>query len=257
MKIYGHRGASGHAPENTMPAFQLAAEMGAQGIELDVQLTKDHELVIFHDGIMKRTARWKQDVYEGANQIGKAGEAVEGWVKDYTLAQVQSMEVGSWMDEKWSGTPIPTMEEVYQWMQTNKMEVNIEIKVSSADDSQELTEKTLAMAAAYGVTDRLLISSFCHPALVTSHECQPEIPTGILYSELFYHPEAYAKVVGAQALHPHFIHITPEDVQNSHHEGVLVNVWTPNSQEELQACIAMQVDGIITNYPDRALALLA
>ena len=250
MKIYGHRGASGHAPENTMEAFELAAKMGAHGIELDVQLTKDHQLVVFHDGSMKRTARWNKTTEEG-----KQGDPVEGMVGDYTLAQIQEMEAGSWFGETWRGARIPTMEEVYRWMQGNKLEVNIEIKVYDNRYFAELTEKTLALADRYGVSSRLLISSFCHPALAESQKLKPEIPTGILYSELFYRPEGYAQIVGAKALHPHFKQITAEDIQRSHETGVMVNVWTPNTEEELADCMAMQADGIITNYPDRALAL--
>ena len=98
MKVYGHRGASGYAPENTMAAFQLAAEMGAYGIELDVQLTKDGRLVIFHDDRLTRTARL-------------AGQPVEGMVCDYTLQELRAMEVGSWMGPQWQGERIPTMEE--------------------------------------------------------------------------------------------------------------------------------------------------
>ncbi len=250
MKIYGHRGASGHAPENTMEAFELAAKMGASGIELDVQLTKDHELVIFHDDSMKRTARWSKTVEDG-----REGEPVEGMVRQYTLAQIREMEVGSWMNETWRGVQIPTMEEVYRWMQGNELEVNIEIKVSDNRYFTELTDKTLELASAYGVSNRLLISSFCHPALAESQRVNPEIPTGVLYSELFYQPEKYAQIIGAKALHPYFRQITLEDVRRSQEAGVMVNVWTPNTEEDLKACIEMRVDGIITNYPDRALAL--
>lgn len=245
MKVYGHRGASGYAPENTMEAFQMAIEMGADAIELDVQLTKDEQLVIFHDNKMQRTARWAD------------GTPVTGQVREYTLEQIQQMEVGSWKSEEYKGAKIPTMEQVYQWMQQNEAEVNIEIKVPDGGYRKMLTEKTLEMAKAYGVEERLIISSFCHPALVDSHSQSPAIPTGILYSETLYRPEEYAVIVGAEALHPHFLQINAESVQACHAKGKIVNVWTPNTEEELTACIQMGVDGIITNYPDRALALLA
>ena len=243
MKVYGHRGASGYAPENTMAAFQLAVEMGAYGIELDVQLTKDGRLVIFHDDRLTRTARL-------------AGQPVEGMVCDYTLQELRAMEVGSWMGPQWQGERIPTMEEVFGWMQANTLQVNIEIKVPAGGYRRELTEQVLLLAKDCGVEDRILISSFYHPALADSRQILPQVPTGILYSEELYHGEAYADIVGAAALHPYHMAIDDKAVRLCQAAGKQVNVWTPNREEEIWRCVAMGVDGIITNYPDRALDLV-
>ena len=106
--VWAHRGASGYAPENTMEAFRMAEEMGADGIELDVQMTKDGELVIIHDETINRVCDGK------------------GWVKDFTLAQLRKYNFNKTHPE-YLRCEIPTLEEVYAWIKTTNLTVNVEI----------------------------------------------------------------------------------------------------------------------------------
>lgn len=241
MKIYAHRGASGYAPENTMPAFKLADELKADGIELDVQLSADGEIIVFHDNTMQRTARFV-----------KTGEPVTGAVSDYTLEEIRGMEAGSWLEEKWQGTPVPTLQEVLEWMQGNNICINIEIKTSSATYKPELVTKTIELVYEYGMAERTLFSSFHHSVLNQCRALAPQIPCGILYSCVFHKAEEYAGIVEAQALHPYHPSISAEAVAAAQAKGIIVNAWTPNSEEQIKSCFAKKVDGVITNFPDRA-----
>lgn len=235
-----------------MLAYEEARKAGADGIELDVQRTKDRALVIFHDDIMSRTARWRKD----AGSYGTPGKAVEGHVYDYTLDEIAHMEVGSWKDEAFYGERVPTMREVFEWMQTNQMRVNIEVKVPPMSYQSFLTVDTLKMAQACGVTERLIVSSFYHPALADSKSVCPGVPVGILTSDYLDHPEGYARLLGAQAVHPWFGNIDAARVRACTEEGLEVNVWTPNSKEELKRSMDMGVTTLITNCPEEALKLL-
>ncbi|HCA34205.1 MAG TPA: hypothetical protein DEP00_03805 [Lachnospiraceae bacterium] len=254
MKVYGHRGASGIMPENTMMAYQKALEFGADGFELDVQRTGDGGLVIFHDDVMARTARWTVDdlVFGGIK-----GEPVRGHIYDYpTKVLREEIEVGSWKSPDFAGAQIPLMEEVFQWMTTNQIAINVEVKVPIDSYRSFLTIDTVRLAQQYGLTGRLIVSSFYHPALLDVKRTDPSIDCGVLSSDDLVEPGRYVGLVGAQAYHPHFLNINKDDVDECHALGKAVNVWTPNSEEDLKRCIRMGVDTVITNYPDRALALL-
>lgn len=254
MKVYGHRGASGYMPENTMLAYQKALEVGADGFELDVQRTGDNGLVIFHDDVMPRTARWTVD---DAVYGGKKGQPVQGHIYDYpTRVLREEIEVGSWKSPDFAGAQIPLMEEVFQWMTTNEIAINVEVKVPIGSYRPFLTTETVGLAEKYGLTKRLIISSFYHPALLDVKRTDPSIPCGVLSSDDLVKPGSYVELVGAQAYHPYYRNITKDDVVQCHSLGKAVNVWTPNSEDDLRSCIAMGVDILITNYPDRALALL-
>jgi glycerophosphoryl diester phosphodiesterase len=181
MKVYGHRGASGIMPENTMMAYQKALEFGADGFELDVQRTGDGGLVIFHDDVMARTARWTVDdlVFGGIK-----GEPVRGHIYDYpTKVLREEIEVGSWKSPDFAGAQIPLMEEVFQWMTTNQIAINVEVKVPIDSYRSFLTIDTVRLAQQYGLTGRLIVSSFYHPALLDVKRTDPSIDCGVLSSD--------------------------------------------------------------------------
>lgn len=235
--VYAHRGASGYAPENTLEAFQLAADMGAQGIELDVHICKSGEIVVIHDETVDRVA-------DGT-----------GTVADMTLEELQALNVSKPIPG-YKPTRIPTLEEVYALVKPTGMHVNVELKTGYVD-YPDLVEKCVALAAKMGMTDRVLYSSFNHRSLMEVKAIDPALPCGLLYELVMIEPWKYAGAYGMNALHPHLSEVRCEDlVPSAHACGMEVNPWTVNTEEEIRFCIAHGCDRIITNYPDRALKIL-
>jgi len=234
-KIFAHRGASAYAPENTIAAFSLAEQMGADGVELDVQMTSDGEIVVIHDETVDRTTNG------------------QGWVKDLTLAQIKRFDA-SMGNEEYAGERIPTLDEVFDCLAESQMMINIEIK-----DSQvlypELAEKVLEMIDERDWEYRINLSSFNHMTLAHIRQIGSLAYTGVLFQDVLYEPWNYAHQLWATALHPHFLYV--DTVQNlieeAHNSLLEINTWTVNEVADIDRMLARGVDGIITNYPDRAL----
>ncbi|SMF81122.1 glycerophosphoryl diester phosphodiesterase [Paenibacillus uliginis N3/975] len=234
---FAHRGASGVCPENTMAAFRKALELGATGIETDVQMTKDGKLVLIHDETVLRTT----------------GE--QGFVKDYTFEEIQKLDAGSWFSEEFRGERLPALEELLELTKDRGTIVNIELKNGSIQ-YPELEEKVIASIRSFGMEDRVVISSFNHYSLVKCKSIAPEIRTGILYVEGLYKAWEYGQSVGADALHALKYAVLPEWVEEAKACGIVYHPWTVNEPEEMKRLIAAKVAGIITDYPDRLDGLL-
>ncbi len=235
--IWAHRGASGHAPENTLPAFQLAADMGADGVELDVQLTKDGVLVVCHDEKVDRTANAK------------------GWIKDYTLEELRKMDF-SYGNLAYEGVQIPTMEEVFDLLDPTGLTINIEMKTGIVMYPQ-LEEKIVELTNRKGWNDRVIYSSFNHYSVKKIKELNPEAKTGLLYADGPIDMPGYCKTVGADALHPALYNLQfPGFVQDCRDKGIDINVWTVNEEAYMKMAEQWGVHAIITNYPDKARKLL-
>ncbi|UNK16778.1 glycerophosphodiester phosphodiesterase [Paenibacillus sp. N3/727] len=234
---FAHRGASGVCPENTMSAFRKALELGATGIETDVQMTKDGKLILIHDETVLRTT----------------GE--QGFVKDYTFEEIQKLDAGSWFSEEFRGERLPALEELLELTKDRGTIVNIELKNGSIQ-YPELEEKVIASIRSFGMEDRVVISSFNHYSLVKCKSIAPEIRTGILYVEGLYKAWEYGQSVGADALHALKYAVLPEWVEEAKACGIVYHPWTVNEPEEMKRLIAAKVAGIITDYPDRLDGLL-
>jgi len=236
--VYGHRGASGYAPENTLEAFELAAKQGAYGVELDVQLTRDGELVVAHD-------EWLERVSEG-----------QGFLKDYTLKELKGLHFNKTFPS-FANARIPTLREVYELLKPTGLYVNAELK-NSVFDYPELERRVLELAAECGMSDSVIYSSFNHHSMLRMKALDSAAVCGLLYEGVLVRPWEYAKALGMDALHPQFCEtlITKGECEEAHALGLKVNTWTVNGETELGMVIAAGVDGIITNYPDRALRCL-
>lgn len=233
--IYGHRGASGYAPENTLEAFRLAMEMGADGFELDVHMSKDGELVVIHDESVDRTT-------DGT-----------GLVKDLTLAQLKALDASNHM-EQYRGAKIPTLAEVYDLIRDTRHIVNVEIKTDECFYPQ-IEEKCLALAQEKGVEDRILYSSFNHHTLRKMRRLKPDAKLGMLFGDIMIRPWEYAKNMDVDYLHPMKMNIyVPGFAEETRKAGYGINMWTINDEETIRECLKQDV-GIITNYPDVAIAL--
>jgi len=236
-KVWAHRGASGYYPENTMSSFEEAIRQKADGIELDVHLSKDGYLVVCHDETLNRTTNGK------------------GFIKQYDLYELKQLDAGSWFDKRFKGEKIPLLEEAIDLVKRSNMELNIEIKAGSIF-YPGIEEKVLKMIDKYGIRNKVIISSFDHYSLVKIKNIDKDIKTGILYTEALYKPINYMKTTGANALHPNYITLTKDIVEEAHALGIDINTYTVNIEEHIRFIKAMNVNAIITNYPDLAKTIL-
>ncbi|MNE01877.1 Glycerophosphoryl diester phosphodiesterase [compost metagenome] len=235
---FAHRGAAGHCPENTMVSFMRALELGATGIETDVQMTKDGHLVLIHDETLQRTA------------------GSPAWVKDLTLAEIKELDAGSWYHEDFRGERIPILQELLDLVRDKETVINLELK-NGIVLYPELERKVIEVVRQYGLTGRVIISSFNHYSLVECKKIAPEIRTGILYMEGIYEPWEYAKRIGADALHAFKYALHPELVAAAAKEGIPYHPFTVNEKQEMSDLITAGVAGIITDYPDRLAEMLS
>jgi glycerophosphoryl diester phosphodiesterase len=232
--IWGHRGASYIAPENTMESFRLAERMGADGIELDVHLTKNGHIVVAHDETIDRCS-------DGSGRI-----------IDKTLSELRSYDFSN-NREGYSGVRIPTLAEVLEFAAGTRMTVNIEIK-SGIVIYEGIEEKTVKLVEDYRLSDRVIYSSFNHYSLVLIKKINPRAQTGILYTEAMVDPHLYAKHIGASAIHPYYpTLLVPGVVEGCKKNGVRIHTWTADRRDHLSWLFGAGVDAVITNRPDEAL----
>ena len=234
---FAHRGAAGYCPENTMAAFKHAIELGATGIETDVQMTADGQLVLIHDESLQRTA--------GSPKL----------VKDVSLAELKQLDAGSWYDPAFKDERVPVLDELLELVQSTNLVVNLELK-NTLLPYPGLEEAVVEAVTRYGLANRIIISSFNHYALVKCKQLAPEIRTGILYSEGLFEPWDYAATVGADALHANYHAVTPEWVAKAGTHGLVYHPWTVNEPEQMRMLVDAGVSGIITDYPDRLANIL-
>jgi len=233
--IYAHRGASAQAPENTMAAFRKAIELGSGGIELDVHMTKDSQLVVIHDDVIDRTS----------NGTGK--------VKDLTFSELMRYDFGDWFSQEFSGEKIPTLEQVMTLLSGWEGVLNIEIKANVTGSESSV----IALIDKYKIRKRVIISSFNHYILVNIKRIDDTVETGALIMETLYAPWEYAKKIGASAIHPFYRAINQEIIEGCLANGIDVNVFTVDRPEDVKLFAKANVSGIITNMPDVALKSLS
>lgn len=266
---YAHRGARAYAPENTMPAFTKALELGAEAIELDVQLTKDGHPVVFHDYVLTRTTNISK-----LPQLQKHDEKTG--IHHLTLREVQTLDAGAWYakadpfnqitkgavssDEAaaFTGTQILTLEETLHFFKKSNMLLNLEIKDQTEidDHTHTIVHTVIDQIRGRDVAAQILISSFNHEYLKTIHTIMPEMPLGVLTEERIEHPAEYCKKLNATAYHPCRSITTAEDIQALHNAGLLVNIWTINCEKELSTFAQWGTDGLISDFPDLALTAI-
>lgn len=238
-RILAHRGASAYAPENTIPAFEMAFEYGADGIELDVHLSKDGEIVIIHDERLDRTTN------------------AHGFVRDFTLEELRGFDACNGM-EGFGGVTIPTLRELYEFIKDTDKTVNVEIKTDIID-YPGIGKKLFELEDEYNMKGRVLYSSFNHYTLFDLLAQRPDTPIGFLYICAMLKPWTYARSMGAKALHPHYITIskTPNMVAECNLMEIATNVWTVDDSAWMERLSGLGVTGIITNKPDLASTVLS
>lgn len=239
VQIFAHRGFSGYYPENTMLAFQkVAEETVADGIELDIQLTKDGEIVIMHDEMLDRTTNGS------------------GWLKDHTLEELKMLSVGVNVKSFFPRQTIPTLREYFTWLKTTKLITNIELKTSYFE-YEGIEEKLIAMVKEFGLEDQIWYSSFNHYTVARIKKLMPEAKCGLLTDTWLMNIGEYAASQGAASVNARTYFCAKEGVAaDLHAHNIALQAWTPNDAEMMQELVDAGVDVLITNYPDIAAKVL-
>lgn len=237
---FAHRGARAHAPENTLLAFSLAFDLGADAIECDVQRSRDGELVIIHDGTVDRTT-------DGS-----------GFVSEQALGELLGLDAG----RRWRlAQRIPTLAETLALVWERGGTVNLEVKGESVEESVA-TAQTLEPVLReqhLAFRKRILVSSFEHPALQLLKERLPWLRIGALFGTEWRRRDliAPALALSAGAIHPALPLTTPALIRRAHDAGLAVNVWTANRPTSIDRLIRWGVDGIFSDYPERVVIIRA
>lgn len=235
--ICAHRGASGYAPENTLEAFQLAVDQKAEAVELDVHLSRDRELIVTHDERIDR-------VSDGT-----------GYISQLSLRDIKR-HVFNATHPEYKEAKAPTLEEVFDLLRDTTLLINVELK-NSRMPYEGMEERCIALAARKGLEDRIIYSSFNHHSLLRVKAIKSDAVCGLLYDCCMIDPWDYAKRLGIEALHPHYseLLLNPIECEESRKAGLQVNTWTVNDDRDMKKIFRLGADMLITNYPDRALAV--
>ena len=234
--IFAHRGASAHAPENTLAAFELALAQGADGIELDVKLSADGHVVVIHDPTTDRTT------------------GARGRVKDLSLAELRGLNAGSFYSANFSAEKIPMLEEVFEAF-GKKIFINVEL-TNYNTPRDHLVESVCMLVKKFNVQKHVMFSSFYASNLSKARSYLPEVPCGLLaFNGLL---GAWARSFGFAfgkyaALHPYLRDVTPQQVQRVHRLKGRVHVWTVNAEEDMRRLFGWGVDAIFTDDPQLAI----
>lgn len=232
-QVTAHRGFSYAAPENTMYAFEAAAEAGADYIELDVQQTADGQLVVFHDDTVSRTT----------DGIGS--------LSSFTYNELAELSCGSWFrkgDRDFSDARVPLFSEALEFAADNDIMLNVEIKKS--DRTDDTARRAAEMLVEYGLEDQCYVTSFAYSALREAKQVDEGIKTALILNVAS--PSIYSNLRYIDAVSINFLFANQSVISNAHRSGKRVFVWTVNTRADMERMISMGADNIITDRPDIA-----
>ncbi|MGQ0814574.1 MAG: glycerophosphodiester phosphodiesterase [Gemmatimonadota bacterium] len=240
MIIIGHRGASGHAPEHTIPSYDRAIEIGVDYIEQDLQMTRDGVLVIMHDPTLDRTT------------------SCSGLVIERTLAEVKQCDAGSWFDAKFAGTRVPTLRELFERYGKS---VNYYIETKNPAEAPGMEEALLDLMEEFGLRDgaagnwQVLIQSFSRASLLKIRMLDPRLPVIQLIEKEHDSAAIRARLDDVRSyavgIGPSRLSVDAALVEAVHDQGLAVHPYTVNEPDEMKRLIALGVDGMFTDFPDR------
>lgn len=234
--VIAHRGASFYAPENTMSAFELAHQMKADMIELDVLLSKDNVPVVLHDSFLEGTTNGK------------------GLVKDHTLDELKQLDAGSWFSEKFKDEKIPTLEEVLIWAK-DKISLNIEVKTEAVSDTYKngIEFYSTQLVRKYKMQNHIVFSSFDYRSISHLKKNAPEIATSILYEKrrpFRKKPLDLIQKYQADGFNANWRRLNAREINQIKQEGYDVWVYTVNKEKTIRKMIRRGVTGIFSDRPD-------
>jgi glycerophosphoryl diester phosphodiesterase len=231
--VIAHRGASGHAPENTLAAFRKAVALGATFIETDLQLSRDARFVAIHDATVDRTT------------------GTHGAVHDLTLAELRRLDAGSWFGSEFAGERIPTLEEIFDFSKKHDVVFYLELKPSGSWGGEHALIGALRES---GEIPRAMIISFDSEILESLRKIEPTLMTGLLYEGQIEKPLDRAVEIGARQLAVRGDLVTPALLAEARKKDLQVVCWTVNHPAHMRLLIDAGVDGIMSDYPDRLVA---
>jgi len=233
-----HRGASGHCPENTRAAFVRAIELGADMVELDCQMTRDGAVVMIHDETLDRTTSGK------------------GRVRDHTLRELKALDAGRWFGPTFAGEEVLTLEQAIEILR-GKVELNLEIKGEDAPGRLEI--QCMGIVRSLRFFEQTVFSSFSPPRMRLVRDLAEDARIGVLMDDDMPWSQGLelAAELGAEALHPARKLAAPASIARAHEDGLEVRVWSVNRPADMQSLMAIGVDGIFSDFPDRLLHLTA
>ncbi len=235
MITIAHRGASSSAPENTLSAFKEAVRLGADMIELDVRLSRDEEVVVFHDRDLSRTTNGG------------------GPVEERSLAELRQLDAGDWFSDKFKGEVIPTLEEVIETILPGRIELCIEIKIDKGREEvrNQLVGATLEIINRTNFSDRAIIASFDRESIRISKAESQGIRTGLIFSKDELWDECLEEEYeGIDFLSARWNTVTAPRVAEAHRAGRKIITWTIDREEELNQVLPLSVDAIASNNPE-------
>lgn len=234
VKNFAHRGFSGRYPENTLLAFEMACKTpGCDGIELDVHLTKDGEVVIIHDEKIDRTC-----------VNGK------GYVLQYTYEELKQFDVSYKFAGQCEVQPIPTLRAYFELVKQYNIVTNIELKTGILE-YPGIEQKVWDIIQEYNMKEKVIISSFNHFSVKRMKEICPDVKCGLLTESWLLDSGKYVKEAGMECFHPHYLSLSEAEVEQLKEKEITINTWTVNEKDDIREMIKKGVDGVIGNYPDR------
>jgi glycerophosphoryl diester phosphodiesterase len=232
--LIAHRGASGHAPENTLAAFKQAVALGATFIETDLQLTRDARFVAIHDDTVNRTTNG------------------QGAVHDLTLAELRKLDAGSWFGSEFAGERIPTLEEILEFSKKNDVVFYLELKPGGSWGGEHALIGALRESQEIA---RSVVISFDAGVLAAIRKVEPTLMTGLLYDGQIDDPLGKAVEIGARQVAVRGDLVTPWMLGQARRRDLQVVCWTVNHPAHMRMLMSAGVDGIMSDYPDRLVAV--
>jgi len=217
LKI-SHRGANAYEPENTLRAIKRALGYAVDMVEVDVRETKDGQIVVIHDETLERTTNGR------------------GYVHQMSFSELRKLDAGK-------GERIPTLQEVIDLVK-GRVGLVVELK------DPRTTDKVAKILAENNFVDQTLVTSFIHSAVKRIKELNLQLKTGVIFRSAPIKPSQLALDANANALFPYHKYVTIRMVEDAHSNQLTVNVWTVDTREEIENCVRMGVDGVVTNKPD-------
>lgn len=230
-----HRGFKGSFPENTMLAFEKALEAGADGIEFDVHLARDGEVVIIHDERVDRTT----------NGTGR--------VQDHTSRELAALNAAALYPEL-PPQGVPTLRDYFGFVRDRDVVTNVELK-TGVYWYEGIEDRVYGLIREFGLRDRIIVSSFNHRSIMRMKALDPAVVCGLLVDCWLLNPADYVGSLGVECYHPSVYGLHRKDVEELHRRGIRVNPWFLNEPRDFAEVVGLGIDGIITDYPDVIRAL--
>lgn len=240
--IIGHRGAMGHAPENTRASFEAGLRLGADALECDVHLSKEGRLVVIHDDRLDRTTNG------------------HGAVSERTWKELRGLDAGSWFGKAFAGERLWLLEHFLNWAKKGRtrsrapLQVIVEIK-SNPSVPVALADQVVSLLRHTGMVRRAFVISFNHREVARAKALCPKLRTGLLFSQIPQDLSHRMEWTHADAVFPRFKLVTPEWVNLVHSRGWFVGTWTVNKIQDMKRMMGLRVDGMASNFPEKAVRL--